>query len=87
MGAINLRKNAPIPPGIAAIWTLRRQRSRAVAPGRPGGTRGTGGNGTKAWRPGATAGRQGAKDSLLMLEEKRLIPARVIRTPASIIQY
>jgi len=31
-----------------------------VAPGRPGGTRGTRGNGTKAWRPDATAGRQGA---------------------------
>ena len=34
-----------------------------MAPGRPGGTRGTRGNGTS---PGATAGRQGAKNSLLM---------------------
>jgi len=37
-----------------------------VAPGCPGGTRGTRGNGKKAWRPGATAGHQGAKNSLLM---------------------
>jgi len=71
-GAIIPRKITPIPPGIAAIWTPRRQRSRTVAPGRPRGTRGTRGNGIKAWRPGATARRQGAKNSLLMVLPSQL---------------
>jgi len=66
MEAINRRLNAPILPEIAAIWAYRRQRSSGVVPEHPEGTRGTRGDGTKAWRPGATAGRQKAKNSLLM---------------------
>jgi len=46
-----------------------------MAPGRPGGTRGTRGNGTKAWRQGATAGCQGAKNSLLMNLNYTLLPS------------